>query len=435
MDSLVTTEALAALFDDASVVHAMLDFEGALARAQAECGVISRSAGEAISAACVAENVDVRALACDGRKQATIAIPLVKALTETVRGKDPESARFVHWGATSQDVVDTALTLLLRRAHAILADDHRRLEDTLRQLSDEHAGTVMVGRTLLQAAPPITFGLKAAGWFAAVHRNWMRLDAAFEDTAILQFGGASGTLAALGDRGIEVSRLLGEELNLRVPEAPWHAHRDRLAAVVTNAGIYTGTLGKIARDGVLLMQQEVGEAEETGGGSSTMPHKRNPALFTNALACANRVPGLVANFLSGMVQEHERAAGGLQAEWPTVAGVMEATGAVLSNVAQAMETLTVHADRMRANIAATRGLIYSERVMMLIAGTTGRETAHELLAAASRRALEEKLTLAQVVRGMPDIAELLTPEQIDGLDVAENYLGAAEIFRKQLLNS
>ncbi len=430
IDSLATTEALASVFDDESLLRAMVDFEVALAHAEAQCGVIPQSA-----AAVSASTFDAAAIARESRLQATVAIPFVKAFTELVRSVHAESARFVHWGATSQDVTDTALVLLLQRARGILASDHVRLLAALRRLSDEHADSVMLGRTLLQPAPPVTFGLKAAGWFAAVRRNWTRLDMAFQDAAILQFGGASGTLAALGERGLEVQRLLGEALGLAVPAAPWHAHRDRLAAVVTNCGICTGTLGKIARDGALLMQWEVGEAEAPGGGSSAMPHKRNPASFSIALACANRVPGLVANFLSGMVQEHERAAGGLQAEWPTVAGVVQSTGAALACVTDAIERLVVHPDRMRQNIRATGGLVFSERVMMLIAVTIGREAAHELLADASRMATEQGISLATAAREIPLLAELLTPEQIAGLDVPEDYLGSAEIFRKQLLDS
>jgi 3-carboxy-cis,cis-muconate cycloisomerase len=435
IDCLATTEALETLFGDESVLRAMVGFEVALARAEAQCGIIPLQAADAISAAGSATTFDAAAIARDSRSQATVAIPFVKAFTESVRSVHPESAGFVHWGATSQDVTDTALVLLLLRARGILAADHVRLLGAIRRLSDEHADTVMLGRTLLQAAPPVTFGLKAAGWFAAVQRNWTRLDAAFQDAGILQFGGACGTLAALGERGLEGARLLGEALGLAVPVAPWHAHRDRLAAVVTNCGIYTGTLGKIARDGALLMQGEVGEVSAPGGTSSAMPHKRNPASFSIALACAHRVPGLVAGFLSGMVQEHERAAGGLQAEWPAVVGVVQSTGAALASVADAMEDLTIHPDRMRQNIRATGGLVFSERLMMLIAGTTGRVRAYTLVAEASRMAREDGISLVEALRRIPEFAGLLTREQITGLDVPEDYLGSAELFRQRLLNS
>jgi 3-carboxy-cis,cis-muconate cycloisomerase len=415
IDSLTTTDALASLFADDSVLQAMLDFEVALARAETRCGVIPENA-----AAFQAADFDTAAIAREGRSQATVAIPFVRTLTAR--------APFAHWGATSQDVLDTAMVLLLRRAHVIFAEDHKRLTADLRELSEEHAASVMVGRTLLQSAPPVTFGLKTAGWFAATQRNWHRLDTAFRDANVLQFGGASGTLACLGSRGLEVSRTLAEELNLNLPDAPWHAHRDRLAAVVTNCGIYTGTLGKIARDIALLMQQEIGEAEESGGGSSTMPHKRNPSSCAVALANANRVPGLVASFLAGMSQEHERAVGGMQAEWSTIADVIEGTGAALSAVRHAVENLKVYPEKMRANIAATRGLIFTEKITMIVGARLGRETAHQLLSGIARRVVEEDITLTEAVR------TLLTPEEIEGLEVPEDYLGAAEMFRKRLLS-
>jgi 3-carboxy-cis,cis-muconate cycloisomerase len=431
---LTTTDALAALFSDESVLQAMLDFEAALARAEARSGLISAEAAEAIAGACEAPRYDPHALAVEVRRQAAMAIPVVKALTENVRQTSPLAARFVHWGATTQDVTDTALVILLGRARAILAADHASLLQTLRRISNEHAKTVMLGRTLLQAAPPVTFGLKAAGWYAALWRDWTRLDAAFEEALALEFGGASGTLAALAGKGGEVARLLGEELGLRVPDAPWHAHRDRLAAVVADCGIYTATLGKIARDAVLLMQQEIGEAEEAGGGgSSTMPHKRNPSSFAIVLACANRTPGLVADFLAGMIQEHERGIGGLHAEWMTISNVVEATGSALAAMAHGMDHLVAHPERMAANIRATRGLVFSERAMMQIAAATGRDAAHALLSEASRIALDRDIPLAVAISLMPDIAELLTAEQIAALDVPEDYLGSAEEFRRALL--
>jgi 3-carboxy-cis,cis-muconate cycloisomerase len=431
---LTTTDALAALFSDDSVLQAMLDFEAALARAESRCGLISAEAAEAIAGACEAPRYDPKVLAAESRRQASMAIPVVKSLTENVRQTSPLAARFVHWGATTQDVTDTALVILLGRARAFLTADHERMQQTLRRISGEHARTVMLGRTILQAAPPVTFGLKTAGWYAALRRDWTRLDAAFEEALVLEFGGASGTLAALAEKGREVARSLGEELGLAVPDAPWHTHRDRLAAVVTNCGIYTATLGKIARDAVLLMQQEVAEAEEAGGGgSSAMPHKRNPSSFAIVLACANRTPGLVADFLSGMLQEHERGIGGMQAEWMTVSNVVEATGSALSAAAHGMEHLVVHPERMAANIRATRGLVFSERVMMQIAAATGRDAAHALLSEASRMAVERDVSLAVAISLMPDIAELLTPEQLAALDVPEDYLGSAEEFRRALL--
>jgi len=416
IECLGTTEEIAELFSDRSVLESMLWFEVGLARAQARLGLIPRSAAESIASAALAEKFDAAALAREARGSATIAIPFVKAMTARVREVDDRSALFVHWGATSQDLVDTALIRLLGRAREILWRDHQRLTDMLRTLSERHAGTVMLARTLLQPAPPITFGYKAAGWYGTLKRNWRRLEESFTDAVQLQFGGAAGTLASYGARGTELAAELGKELNLPVPIAPWHAHRDRLAGVVTACGIYSGSLGKIARDVTLLMQQEVGEVSEPGGGSSAMPHKRNPAGSVIALASAARVPGLVSTYLGLMIQEHERAAGGWQAEWQTIAEVLGATGSALAAVADAVEHLEVNVGRMRANLEAMQGAVLSEKAVMLLGEQPG---ARELVAGALRKAAETGESL----------------ENILGLSLGqvEDYLGATEIFRQQLL--
>ena len=439
IESLATTEPLAALFSDHSILGAMLGFEAALARAEAHVGVIPATAAEAIAQAARPEAFDAEELSRQALRAGTLSIPLVKALTAAVRAVDAASARFVHWGATSQDVSDTAIVVLLARAAGILAADHQRLTRALRRLSESHAQTVMLGRTLLQPAPPVTFGLKAAGWLAAVERSGRRMEAAFEDASLLQFGGASGTLAALGDRGIEVSEELAKQLGLQNPPAPWHAHRDRLATLVCACGVYTGSLAKMARDVALLMQEEVGEASEPGGdgrgGSSTMPHKRNPMACAVALAAANHVPGCVANFLHGMTQEHERGVGGWQAEWTTLASVVQATGLVAASMREVAEGLTVDATRMQANIEGTHGVIFAERAMMLLGAKLGRDHAHELLHKVTRQTLETGRRFAEIVREQPEAAGALSREEIDSLDVPEQYLGSAEAFRKRLLGT
>jgi len=437
IDSLATTEALAEVFSDSSVLQAMLDFESALARAEARVGVIPASAAADITSAAQAVGFDASELARQSLRAGTPAIPLVSMLTERVRAADAHSAGFVHWGATSQDVVDTAIVLLLKRSQTILAADHQRLDLALRRLSDAHSRTVMLGRTLLQPAPPVTFGLKAAGWRAAVARGWLRMEEAFADALILQFGGASGTLAALGAHGLAVSAALAGELAIANPSAPWHAHRDRLAALLSACGIYTGTLGKMALDIALLMQEEVGEAAEPGsagrGGSSTMPHKRNPVACTIALAAAGRVPGLVSSFLSGMAQEHERAAGAWQAEWPVVAGIVQSTGVALASMAETAEGLTVYPERMQENLDATRGAVFAERAMILLAPSLGRDVAHKLVEEAVRISRTSGRTLAEVLAQMPEATRVLTPAQLGRLEVAGDYLGSAEMFRVRLL--
>jgi 3-carboxy-cis,cis-muconate cycloisomerase len=437
INSLATTPALAELFSDSSILKAMLHFEAALARVEASCNIIPQNAAEVIAAAANAEGFDIQAIIRDTQLSATPAVPLVKALTGRVRAKNAEAAGFVHWGATSQDVCDTALVLLLKQAQTILDSDLCRLQKSLRRFAEEHAGTVMLGRTLLQAAGPTTLGLKAAGWFAAVHRGHQRLSACFDDALILQFGGATGTLAALGNEGLAVGRTLADELGLKYPEAPWHAHRDRLAALLCACGVLAGSLAKMARDLVLMMQTEIGEAAEPAaqgrGGSSTMPQKQNPVGCVETLAAAVRVPALVSSFLSGMVQEHERAAGGWQAEWPIVAEIIQATGLAASAMAEVAEGLTINAARMSANIDATHGTIFSERAMILLARKIGRDKAKELVEQAARKSLEQKRRLSEVLRESPEAAQHLGADDLQNLENPQEYLGIADEFRKRLL--
>jgi 3-carboxy-cis,cis-muconate cycloisomerase len=439
IESLATTEALADVFSDQSVLQAMLDFESALARAEAKIGIIPESAAKAIRKAARAEEFDTAQLANATLRAGTPGIPLAKAMTEHVRRLDAEAARYVHWGATSQDVADTALVLLLKRAHPIFSKDLVRLGVALKKLSQEHKHTVMLGRTLLQPAPPITFGLKAAGWWSAIQRGKQQLDAAFQEALVLQFGGASGPLASLGKKGVEVARAVAGELKLACPEAPWHTQRERLAALMCACGVLTGSLGKIARDVSLMMQDEVGEAVEPGGegrgGSSTMPQKRNPIGCALTLAAAQRVPGLVASFLSGMVQEHERGVGGWQAEWPTVAATIKAAGLATASMAEVAEGLTVSPARMRANIEATHGAIFAERAAMLLGAKLGRDVAHKILQDAARKSAKQKRSLSEVLAEIPEVTSHLDRAILRGLETPEEYLGSAETFRKALLSA
>lgn len=437
IDSLATTPALAEIFSDESVLGAMLDFEAALARAEARTGVIPGEAAETIAGLARPASFDVAALADAAFRAGTPAIPLVKALTEQVRRSDEEAARFVHWGATSQDVVDSAMSLLLKRAQPVLSADLLRLDTALTSLAERHKGTVMLGRTLLQPAPPVTFGLKAAGWLGAVRRGRRRFENGFRAAAVLQFGGASGTLASLGDRGIAVREALGAELGLKIPAAPWHNQRDQLATLICACGVLTGSLGKMARDISLLMQNEVGEAAESSsegrGGSSTMPHKRNPVACALTLAAANRVPGLVASFLSAMVQEQERAVGGWQAEWPVVTAVVQSTGVAIASMAEAAEGLSVDPEKMRVNIEHTNGLIFAERAMMLLGSKLGRDVAHKILEGAARKSVNENRKLAAVLAEIPEVTAQLSSADLAQLEVPEQYLGSAEAFRSALL--
>ena len=437
VESLTTTQVIAELFSDKSILRSMLHFEAALARAEAGSGIIPPAAADAITNIANTAEFDSQALAQAAFRAGTVAIPFVQALTERVRAIDSKAAGFVHWGTTSQDVSDTALVLVLKQVRGVLEGDHSRLITALRGLSERYAETVMLGRTLLQPAPPITFGLKAAGWLAAARRGWTRIESAFDEALILQFGGASGTLAALGDKGIEVGTALAKELGLSYPDAPWHTHRDRLAALMAALGVYTASLGKMARDIEQLMQMEVAEAAEPGGdgrgGSSTMPHKRNPIACSLTLAAAYRVPGLVATLLSTMVQEHERATGGWQAELATISELVGAVGVATGSMREAAEGLAINQAMMLANIQATRGLVFAERASMLLGSQMGRDSAHELLEQAARQAATEGRGLTDVLKEIPEVMRVLSAETLAGLEVPKAYLGMAHEFRARLV--
>jgi 3-carboxy-cis,cis-muconate cycloisomerase len=411
IDCLGTTEEFTTLFSDRSVLEAMLRFESALARAQARLGIIPQTAAASISAV-TADKFDAAAIGCEARRSASVAIPFVQVL------RSQAETDFVHWGATSQDLIDTALVLLLVQARSVLRRGHERLSIALRKLSEEHKDTVMLARTLMQPASPITFGYKVALWYGGLARSWRTLSLSFVEGLLLQFGGASGTLAAYSERGPALAAELANELKLALAP-PWHTERDRPAALVANLGIYTGVLGKIARDVTLLMQFEVGEVSETGGGSSAMPHKRNPSNSSVALAASVRVPALVAAYLGAMVQEHERAAGAWQSEWQTVGEIASSAGSALSAVAGLFESLKVHPERMRANLDATRGTVLSERAAMLLTPQLGREAAQRAVVDAIEKVHERRQPLENVLN--------------INLGSTEEYLGSSEVFRRKLL--
>ena len=304
--------AVTAALGPRALVQSMLDVEAALAEVEAALGIIPATAAVAIRAAADAGLYDLAALSSEAAESGNLAIPLVQHLTREVALRDAAAARHVHWGTTSQDILDTALVLRLQAAVPPILSHLDRASTAAATHARRFIDAVMPGRTWLQQATPITFGLKAAGWLDSLGRQQRALAAALEDARVLQFGGASGTLAALGAAGPDVAARLGERLGLRVPDLPWHAHRDRLASLACALGVACGVCGKIARDLALLAQTEVGEAAESrerGGGSSTMPHKRNPVSSSIALAAAVRAPGLVATMLSAMPQEHERGLG------------------------------------------------------------------------------------------------------------------------------
>jgi 3-carboxy-cis,cis-muconate cycloisomerase len=439
LDPLFRTDAMREIFSDRGRLQGMLDFEAALARAEARLGVIPKAAAPAIEAQCQAKLFDIEALARAAALAGNTAIPMVKALTALVGKKDKEAAGYVHWGATSQDAMDTGLVMQLRSAFDLIDADLARLAEALARLAKKHKRTPLAGRTWLQQALPITLGLKAAGALSAVDRHRVRLSELRAHVLVIQFGGAAGTLASLGGRGLDIARALAAELKLGDPDIPWHAHRDRVAEVATTLGLLVGTLGKIAHDVSLMMQTEVGEAFEPAapgrGGSSTMPHKRNPVGCAVVLAAATKVPALVSVMLAAMVQEHERGLGNWQAEWETLPEICMLSAGALGQVTQMIEGLEIDTARMRRNLDATHGLILAEAVSAALAPKLGREAAHGLVEQACRHAVEQDKPLRDVLVKDAKVGKLLSTADLDRLLDPANYLGVAEQFVDRVLAS
>jgi 3-carboxy-cis,cis-muconate cycloisomerase len=436
---MLSSAAMRAVCDDVASLQHMLDFEAALARAEAANGVIPTSAADTIAKACKASSFDLGALAEAATRSGNLAIPLVKALTAKVAKAGADAARYVHWGATSQDVIDTATMLTLRAATDALLGDIDRAIIGFAKLARRHRNTPVVARSWLQHALPMPFGLKLAEYAAALHRSRMRLQRFRSEGLALQFGGAAGTLAALGDKGLLVAKRLAQELRLPLPDAPWHTHRDRIAEAASALAILSGTCGKIARDVQLMMQTEVAEAFEPSGegrgGSSTMPHKRNPVVAATALAAATMAPNLAATIFAAQVQDHERSAGPWHAEWPTLPMLQLITSGALASTVDIAEGLEVDAARMRGNLDATHGLIMAEAVTMALAERIGKSEAHHLMEVASKRAGAEKTDLRDVLIKDPDISAHLSAENLESLFEPMAYQGVAQILIDQLLAS
>lgn len=434
-DAFAATPALAQAMGEEALVAGVFAFEAALARAQGELGVIPAAAAAIIADSADGMAVDPAAVALEAARAGALTIPLVKLLIREVRERDPEAAGFVHFGATSQDAMDTALVLQLDWACALIDADLARLADAAVRLAERHRATLMSGRTLLQPATPVSFGAKAAQWLMAACEDRARLRAAARGGLRLQFGGAAGNLGSLGDRGPAVAARLAALLPLRFAPAeatpvPWHTRRGGLMSLCAALAVAAGGAAKIARDVSLMAQWEVGELAEPPeagrGVSSAMPHKRNPVRCLAALAAGGRTPHLLASLLSGMVQEHERALGGWQAEWAALPDLVKATGAAVANMADALDGLIVDADRMRANLESLRGLPLSEIAALALSPSLGRDEAHTTLTRAARAAIETGDSLAQALAREPAALHHLGEEGIArALDPAR-ALGASD---------
>jgi 3-carboxy-cis,cis-muconate cycloisomerase len=415
--------------NDRAWLQAMLDVEAALARARALDGRIPEADAATIAAACQAERFDIAALGAQGMSTGNPVLAMVKALRATL----PERvADHVHRGATSQDILDTAAMLVAKRALEPIAADASGAAKACAQLAERHRETPMLGRTLLQQALPVTFGLKAAGWLAGIESARSDLLATAERALAVQLGGAVGTAAAFGDDGVSLVAGLAHELDLAEPALPWHAERGRVAGIASALSLLAGALAKPARDVTLLAQGEVGEVRERpvdgGGGSSTMPHKRNPVAAVAVLACAGRAPGLAATLHAAMVQEHERAAGAWQSEWETLSDLLRVVGSAAAGAREMLERLEVDGERMRSNLRAAGDLVMAESVVRALAGQLGWWPAQELVRAAACRAATAGGTLREALLQTPEVRAVLAGPELDAALEPECYLGAARAF-------
>jgi 3-carboxy-cis,cis-muconate cycloisomerase len=439
MSVMFTSDAMRAIFDDRTRIQRMLDFEAALARVEGALHVIPAAAAGVIGSCCLAELYDYAALAQAARQAGNLAIPLVSALTREVGQRDGAAKGYVHWGATSQDVIDTALVLQLRDALDDIEGNLGMLVDALTVQIERHRHTPMVGRTWLQQAVPVTLGLKLAGTLSALTRDRARLADMRGRLVVLQFGGAAGTLASLGGEAVDVESALAAELGLAIPDMPWHTQRDRLCELAAVLGLITATLGKLARDVALLAQTEVAEAFEPAGegrgGSSTLPQKRNPVGAAIAIAAAVRAPGLVATMLSAAVQEHERGLGNWPAEWETLPEIVQLAAGSIEAMHEVITGLDVDSARMRANLENARGQNLAEAVQMALARTLGRDVAHKKVSAAAKRAAAERVHLKEALAEDPEVREILDDAALTRLLEPTNYLGATNVFIDRVLAS
>jgi 3-carboxy-cis,cis-muconate cycloisomerase len=399
-DSFLGTPEMIAVFDDAAVLQAMFHFEAALARAQALHGMVPDSAARAIASVCNASLYDLPAMVQASRRTGTLAIPLVKELTQTVALYDQEAATFVHFGSTSQDVIDTAMVLVTREALALLDAGLAQLTGTLLALAGQHADTPVLARTLMQPAQVTSFGFKVTGWAAPLVRARAQLQAAGARALQLQLGGAVGTLASMHGHGQEVARAMAAELDLACPDVAWHTQRDEWIRLGLEVAVLCGSLGKIATDLALMAQGEIGElAEPSGagrGGSSAMPHKRNPVAAMVALAAALRAPHRAAALLSAMGQQHERGLGNWQAELAEWPGLFLSAHGALAALNEAMGGLAVDPARMRANIDAQHGMVFAEALSAYLGSFIGKPAAHAMVEQFARDAMAQGRDLSTV---------------------------------------
>jgi 3-carboxy-cis,cis-muconate cycloisomerase len=424
------------LLTDETYVRALVEVQTALARAEARLGVIPLSAAEQICSQAQWNKIDIAALA---KGTARSGVPIIALVQEIRKAVGTEAAPYVHWGATTQDIMDTACVLQLRSAIKLYKERLVELIRHLSELSNRHRVTVLAGRTHGQQALPISFGLKVATWLAPLIRHADRLHELSPRLLVVQFGGAAGTLAALGDKGLAVMHGLAEELGLGAPVMPWHAQRDNLVEFAGWLSLVTGSLGKMAQDIILLAQTEVGEvsesAEEGRGGSSTMPQKSNPITSELILAAARTNASLLSALHQAQIQEHERATHGWQVEWLTLPQMIVLTGGALKHAHYLAKNLQVDQGKMRQNITRAADVILAEATVFALAKVMPRAKADELVKKACGIAVSGGKPLIEVVRNLAK--SIISDDTVDwqALAAPENYLGETAKIIDRVLKS
>jgi 3-carboxy-cis,cis-muconate cycloisomerase len=437
LELIFSDEHCAEALSDQSYLAAMARFEGALALASAKAGVIPAHHAQTIAKVCAAASLDSKKLARAARHAGTPVIPLVKELTDQVATVSPDAARHVHFGGTSQDAMDTAAALCLKVACARLAELTAQLGDATAALARRYERAPIAARTLLQPAAPVAFGWKAAVWLSLLARTYPRFQAAAAEACVLQFGGASGTLAAFGDKGDAVAAALAQELELGRSSITWHSARDAFARLGAEMAILAGASGKIARDVALLMQPEIGEVAEPAapgrGGSSALPHKRNPSGCVWALEAAQRSPGLAATLIGHLSPEHERGLGQWQSQFLTLRELACSASSALAAMVEVVRGLKVDEAAMRRNLDRTAGLVFSEAVSLRLADKLGKAKAHALTEALCEAAIREGVNLEEAIRRNAEAAQAIPANELKPLFQAENCFGSGQKMIERVL--
>ena len=437
-ENLFYSKAVSDLFDDRSFLQAMLRVEAALSAAQAEIGLIPSSAAKTIAKCCNVDSLKMEVIIEETGLGANATIPLVKQLRHAVSLSDPEASRYVHFGVTSQDIIDTAIALQLKTALSLISADVNPLIDHLVELITAHRNTLMVGRSFKQHARPITFGYKVARWLDPLLRARKKLAAIQESGLLLQLGGAIGTLSGMDDKGGQVATAMAKLLGLNVPNIP-HSQSDQFAEVATALGILQGIIAKIAEDISLMMQTELDEVAESSkegrGGSSSMPHKRNPVGCIAILANSKRMPGLVSTMLHCLTADHERATGSWHAQWETLAAIVKLSAGSTRQGVLITHGLEVNKQRMLHNLELTNGLIYAENVAAALAKHLGRPLADEWTENFCRESIHRGTHLREIIDANTEATRYLTATELDRLFDPRHAIGMCDEFIDAVLKA